>query len=116
MDHRLSSRALKDLIRSACVQRANLRIVAMVDSKNQKARSDGCFAASEQADPRLLQMDASLILFFSRRPPPDYFFILGASVFFRNIQAESASLISTALHCAPQRRWVYAPPSHIGFL
>jgi hypothetical protein len=26
MDHRLSSRALKDLIRSACVERANLRL------------------------------------------------------------------------------------------
>ena len=110
MDHRLSSRALKDLIRSACVERANLRIIAMIDPKNQRARSSGGVAASQQLDPRLLQHDASLVLFFSRRPPPDYFFILGDSVYFRNTHAESASLLSTALHCAPQRRWVYETP------
>ena len=106
MDHRLSSRALKDLIRSACVKRANLRIIAMIDPKNLRARSSGGEAASKQLDPRLLQCDASLVLFFSRRPPPDYLFILGASVYFRNTHAESASLLSTALHCAPQRRWL----------
>jgi hypothetical protein len=110
MDHRHSSRALKDLIRSACVERANLRIIAMIDPKNLRARSSGGEAASQQLDPRLLQADASLVLFFSRRPPPDYFFILGASVYFRNTHAESASLLSTALHCAPQRRWVYETP------
>lgn len=108
MDHRHASRALKKLICSACVQRAHFRIVAMIDPKYSDARYSGTWSHSSRLHPRMLQYDAALILYFSYRPPPDYFVILGVGCFFRGCDAEAVALIAFALYSAPQRRWVFA--------
>jgi hypothetical protein len=108
MDHRHVSRSLQHVIRSACVQRANFRILAMLDPKPADIRSDGSWHPSSALHPRVLQYDAALIHYFSRRTCPDYFFVLGVSCYFRNIHAEATALLAQALHAAPQRRWVFA--------
>jgi hypothetical protein len=108
MDHRHASRPLQQLIRTACVQRANFRILAMLDPKQADSRSDGSWHPSSPLHPRVLQYDAALIHYFSRRTCPDYFFVLGISCYFRNIHAEATALLAHALYADPQRRWVVA--------
>jgi hypothetical protein len=108
MDHRLASRPLQHLIRSACVQRANFRILAMLDPKPADIRSDGSWHPSSALHPRVLQYDAALIHCFSRRTCPDHFFVLGMNCFFRNMHAEATALLAHALNAAPHRRWVFA--------
>ena len=114
MDHRHASRSLQHVIRSACVQRANFRILAMLDPKHADARSDGSWHPSSALHPRVLQYDAALIHYFSRRTCPDYFFVLGISCYFRNIHAEATALLAHALYAEPQRRWVFASGMSLG--
>jgi hypothetical protein len=90
-------KAVRRLLREAYVFRGNLEVI---NSMNNPECSP--------AECQLVQMDAALAAFHSKRQIPDAFYLRGASQYLRGNMAEAVQEMSASL-LWPECKWVWQP-------